>query len=907
GATAVGVVGAGGAAATGGAVAAGAITVATVVAALQIMGSHAEAEPEGAPVVVAASPQASPSPPPTAGVEPSVPPEGDATEPANLLPVAEDLSLSFAGADDAPLQPRQAQDLLLTLENTGGAEVTGTTVHLTLPEGMTMAAQDSPSGTGIGRSIVADNTAAGTKATDDQLSDGGRSGVEPAGGGASGNGGKAAGGRPAGGKDATTTDDAAADGGGGTSTGGTNTTTGGGAGSGTSAGATGGASHEPSGEPTAPVRTICTPGSEPGAVLCDVGLLSAGETREVQVTVRARAGGSYPIAAELRADDIGATAMELPARKVESFGPELTAQAEATGLMSPGRGVLPLRIGNTGDLDAASGWSVAVRLPEGVRPAAEQDVLTCTSVEARTWSCRIGEPSRIVPGNWRDLPLAVVALPGAAAGAAQAAGTASVVPAGVTHALDARAQVTVTSAWAGAAQGVGALAATCLASGGLAEAKAEISGTYTNTMPGTVLVALEAAGDTVSHPDPVAPGESVTLRRNEGIRSPAGPATWVFTRTVEGTAYEHRVPAGELRAVDCYDPSWEATASAETVNAGGRVGVRGTLKNTSDEAMSVKMVVGAKSGRLVSEVRTVPAGGRDSFVVATEHRRLDPGEVTFQLARWTFDKDGDPPPGPAKPQADPRVTYERAVIAPSYVGQHTMGAECAYDAGRDASIGTFRIPVDNTSSTLPVTFRLGDTTHTVAAGETGVVVARVPWGTGKLPLLSDKDALAEIDVSFLSCALLGWPDDSIKAHLEAQCVDGHERVVADVRNTGTATWRGTLVGKYSGWRGDEVEVPAGGNATLVLPLSDAPVPDSQVLVRLSRDFEGAVRTVERSYEVAPVGCEQAETCQDGSDAPNWFAALFGRRCPDDGGEKGDDQIEQVTFTPLGFWDRGYGA
>ncbi|RPF19657.1 sigma-70 family RNA polymerase sigma factor [Myceligenerans xiligouense] len=879
GATAVGVVGAGGAAA------AGALTVATVgvVAALQIIGTHADAEHRPSEVVVA-SPEASMSPEPTSSGDPVAPPEERAADPANLLPLVEDLSLSFVGGD-SPLEPRRAQDVVLTLENRGGAEVTGTSVRLTLPDGMTMAAQESASGTGIGRSIAgsADEPSSGDPAGrsgDGRTSAPGEKGDPGTG-------------------DAARTPPAAAE----TPSGQAGTADDDdGSGTGSEADA-----DSAAGDQADPARTVCTPGAEPGAVLCDVGLLGAGVTHEVQVTVRAQAGGSYPIAAELRADEIDATSMELPARQVASFGPELTVRSEATGLASPGRGVLPVQIGNTGDRDATSGWSMAVTLPEGVRPAAEQTALVCTVVEARTWSCAAGEPSRITPGHWRDLPLALVALPGAAVATAQATGTASVTPADVSHANGARAQVTVTSAWAGAAHGVGALAAKCVESGGVDEARAQIAGTYTNTTPGTVSVALEAAGDTVSHIDPLSPGESVTLRRDEGIRVPGGSATWVLTRVVEGTAYEHRVPAGELAALDCYDPDWSATAKADTVNAAGRVGVRGTLANTSDEAMSVKMVVKGRSGTLVSEARTVPPGGRETFTVATGRQRLPAGAVTFQLARWTVDKDGDPPTGPARPDAEPKATYGQAVIAPTYVARHAVGAECTYDTDRGASIGTFRIPVDNSASTLPVTFRLGGTTLTVAAGETGTVVTRVPWGTERLPLLSGERTLGDIDVSFPSCAHLGWPDDSVAVQVEARCVDGHEQVVADVRNTSGVTWRGSLVGKYSGRSGHETEVPARGKATLVLPSSAAPVPDLEVLVRLSREFEGTVRTVERGYEVAQVVCWSQDRCQDGSEAPNWFDALFGRHCEDEGGDAGDERVEQATFIPPSIWGRSYGA
>ncbi|GAB4086626.1 hypothetical protein GCM10028784_32560 [Myceligenerans cantabricum] len=893
GATAVGVVGAGGAAATTGAIAAGAITVAAVgvVAALQLMGAPAEGETgDPDPVVVAAT--GIPTPPsslPSSGTEPSRAPAEDATGPSNLLPVtgAEDFTLSFADSG-APLEPRRAQNLVVSVTNGGSTDVTGTTLRLMLPEGMSPAAPEGASGAGIAPALVTidpapetDGEAAGdasatgdTSAADGDLSAAGGDTVVPAG-----------------------ESDASASG----------------TGIGSEAsGATGGPAPSAIGpsSPVTPVRTLCTPGSEPGVVFCDVGPVGAGEAREVQVTVRAQGGGTYPIGAELRADGIDARSIALPVREVMSFGPELSAQTQATDLASPGSGVLPVRIGNTGDQGAAKGWSMSVTLPGGVRPAAAQEALTCTAGESRTWSCAPHEPLALAPGAWQDLALQVVAVPPSPQSSVESSeGTASVAPVGANHTQDARAQVSVTPAWTGASGGVGDLSSTCVATGGLKVAKAEVSGTYTNGTARTVSVELEVEGKKAVHADPLGPGERVTLRRDEGIRVPKGAATWVLSRTVEGVTYQHRVPAGGFPDTDCYNPSWESSAKAVTVNAGGRVGIQGTLSNKSDEPMRVEMAVRVKSGRLVSETKTVPPGELGTFTVATGQDRTDPGQATFRLARWTFDRDGDPPVRSAEPGSRPEAKYGRAVIAPSYTApSRTMNADCTYDSARGASVGTFQVPVDNTGSTLPVTFRMGETTLQVEAGKTGTMDVRVPWGTDRMALTTTGgDQLATVDVTFTSCADVGWPGKSVEAGLEAQCVNGTAQVEAVVRNVGGSTWTGALVRPYSGRQGEEAEVPANGAATLVLRGPVALDRDPEVLVRLSREFEGRTRTVAQSHDVAPIACEPTTSCTSGSGATSWITAWFNGGCKDEDDGTGEQVERPATNQGDGSVSSGGGS
>ena len=845
GATAVGVVGAGGAAATSGAVGAGTITVAAVgvVAALQLMGPQTEPVHEVEPAMLtAASPQIPTARPaePTTGVSTAAPTDdGDPTQPGNLAPVlGGELGLTYV--DDGPLEPRRAQDLVLTVENTGDAATTGTMVRVALPAGMSAAVSDSPSGQGAVRTVVGSDTPGPEDRERPSTTPGRSPGVTP-----------------------------------------------------------------PSGRPTEAssgvrVPTVCTPGSTPEALLCDVGAMDAGQSRQVQVTVRADSGGSYPVTAELWADGMETTSVALPAWTVAAYGPELTAQATATEIASPGRGTLAVRMGNTGDRAAPSGWSMTVSLPDGVRPAAAQQALACTGGEARTWSCAPRESAPLGPGSWRELPLSVVAVPaGARAAVKPTTGTASVSPQGVSHTLAARAEVGTTSAWSGAGQGAGKLVAQCAARGGKNAARSELVGTFTNTAARQVSVALESGGRKTARPDPVDPGQSVTVRRDEGIRVPAGKAVWVLSRTVEGVTYEHRVPAGSHQGVDCYDPDWDAEAKARPVNAAGAAGVRGTLVNRSGEPMDVTMVAQVGSGQFTSSAKSVPPGESRDFIVATGQSRIDAGSVSFQLRRWTTDRDGDAPAGAAKPSTAPRATYGSAVVAPSYPDwPRPMSTPCTYDADRGASVGTFRVPVDNTASTLPVTFRLGEASRTVAAGEKAVLETTVPWGTDELPLLiGGGRSLGQVDVAFSSCAEVTWPQDEVTSSVEARCDDGAASVVAEVRNRGEVSWTGRLHLPRGGQFSDEVDVPAGQDTRIELTDAVLRGRERPVELWLSRQFEGERHTVRQSHTVRAATCDPSTNCTGDSTAAGWITSLFGSGCDEGDPAVTDQGTPRESATP----------
>src|SRR5690606_18859918 len=87
----------------------------------------------------------------------------------------------------------------------------------------------------------------------------------------------------------------------------------------------------------------------------------------------------------------------------------------------------------------------------------------------------------------------------------------------------------------------------------------------------------------------LSPGGSTTVRVPDGMRVPGGAATWTLSTTVAGETFRTTVPAGSFGGADCYDPSWDVTTSATTVNVDGKVVVRGKITNATSEPMQVGM------------------------------------------------------------------------------------------------------------------------------------------------------------------------------------------------------------------------------------------------------------------------------------------------------------------------------
>ncbi|MFD2793751.1 sigma-70 family RNA polymerase sigma factor [Promicromonospora vindobonensis] len=810
------------AAASGGSMAAGALAVAavTMVAALQIT-APADAEPVLADKVIT-TPDGRELP----GVEdingkPVLPTDIEPGETTSTYLVVEYADTS------KPLAARQPQQLALTVKNTGDTPTTGTQLEITLPTGLTVTRPDGPFGTGVG----------GRLAGSVEPTEGTEAGATPPAAATGAGPGTAGTSEPRSDVDGSTEAGAASD---------------------------GETQATPSSSPSAPATVgqipddgpaACTPTEQANVLHCSLGEVAPGQHHHVDVTVQANSGGDYPVGTAVWADGVERRTTNLPGRTVAPFGPELSAASDDVSLASPGVAALPIRVTSTGDRAVPAGWSVEVTLPEGVRPTAWQHELSCTPGDSsNVWRCTplpgsAAGATVLEPEVTLDTMLNITtaaAAPSAGPTVLGAANLRPLVPEGNSY--SATATLAATSAWANASAGVKDVAASCLAKGGAGTAKAVVTGTYTNTTQRTVRVALEAAGGSDSSGKDVPPGASTQLTVPDGMRVPSGQAAFVLATVVDGQTYTTRVPAGDHKGADCYSPSWTTETSAKTYNAGGTVGVEGTVTNTSDESMTAVMVVPVGDTTMESPGIPVAANGTVSFTVNTNRKQLDAGDVTFRLSRDGVDSDGDQPADPVVPKVNPKAPHGGAKIAPMAGEAPVNAGVCEFDVEQDHSVQTFAFTADNSGSTLPVKFHVGDLTKTVAAGAVEEIRFPVVWGTETATLEAAGKQLRTMPVSFESCAQVSWPE-SVTVDTAAQCADQRVLLTATVANGSGRDWLGVLTRESSGEVGPEQLVVAGQATTLELTRETAISREGNVTVRLTRQLEGRGYTVERSFFV----------------------------------------------------------
>jgi hypothetical protein len=595
----------------------------------------------------------------------------------------------------------------------------------------------------------------------------------------------------------------------------------------------------------------CTPSAtDDRRVLCAVGTLEPGDASTVAFPVVARHGGTYSIDARVWAEGSGAVTTTTVPATVGMYGPELTAAShDPVVVENPGEAWVPVDVTNTGDT-AASDWSVDVAIPAGLTPVESDGELVCEPGEDR-WTCRPDdEAPALAQAEMRSARIRVVADGETPAGLT----TVAVRPLleASDHVVPGESPVSVAEPWQSVAEGVGTLEASCWATGGLDQADAAVQGTYVNTSSSTVMVRLEAAGSVAAQEETLAPGVSTTARVHDGLRVPRGDAVWHVTTLVAGTPYRTTVPAGLHAAQDCYDPSWEVAVTAETVNAGATVGVEGTVTNRTGEPMQVSMLA---AGRAATPV-DVGAGETATLFVDTGEVSSEGGDAVFPLYRWVSDHDGDPPEsGVAAPTA-PTATYGGAVVGPQVDGEEarTIG-DCRYDAAGEVSYRTFEIPLDNTRSTLPVTFSVTvdgvERTRTVRGGVVGHVGVNVPWGTRTLEVLAGGRPVGTVDVTFAGCAGDSWPR-TVDVTVTAQCVGDSVHVVADVGNDGRSAAVASLL--HDGRSGAWATVAPGATRQVSYDLGVVTASAGKATVRLEREIEGVRLENERDVRYPATSC-----------------------------------------------------
>ena len=834
------------AAATGGSVAAGAIAVAAVsmVAALQLAGPANPEQVAADRVINTQDGRELPGAEEING-QPVLPTDPNSEPDPSTQAV---LSVGYTDASQ-PLAPREHQILGFVITNTGEVAATGTQLELKLPPGLTMTPDEGPFGTGVGGRLVRD-TAEPTEGADDA---------------------------------GTSTPDAGA---GENSAGGTDP-------EGTSDGEM---QAEPSASPSTPATVgpipndgpiACNPTEQANVLLCSLGEVAPGQSHQVEVPVRANAGGDYPIGAEVWADGLDHVAIELANRTVAPFGPELSASTDDVSLGSPGTTALPIRVNSTGDRTVPADWAVEVSLPDGVRPAGSQPELSCTDAGSpNAWFCapRAGTDAAtaIEPGDARAVELNVTSVVEASSAGATELGVANIRPVvSGGNAYSTTATVTVTSAWANAADGASTVAASCLAEGGAGTADAVVTGKYTNTTQRAVRVALQAAGTSASTGKSLAPGDATELTVHDGLRVPAGQAVFVLATEVDGRSYKTRVPAGDHNGADCYRPSWSTEVSAQTINNGGTIAIEGVVTNTSNESLTADMVVSVGGTTMKSVSLPVAPGGTQTFTIDTGGATVPEGEAVFRLSREAADERRRPCRRAGSGEGQPHGALRRRDHLPGVGRQAGDRRSLQFDAEQDHSVQTFAFTADNTKSTLPVRFHVGDVTRTVEAGETQVIEYPVVWGTETAEITAGGKVLDTMNVSFESCAELKWPGDAVTVGTETQCsADSQVQLTATVDNRTGRDWMGLLVRESSNDIGSDQAVPAGQITSLTLTRQTFISTEGSVTVRLYRELEGKTHEVEWSYGVkgqnclgVGVDCEPAQNVNPAAlgrdESPQW--------------------------------------
>jgi hypothetical protein len=425
---------------------------------------------------------------------------------------------------------------------------------------------------------------------------------------------------------------------------------------------TGSASGTPSVTAPAPTNAataaVCTPSATvPNVVLCRPGDIPGCETAAFALDVVARAGGEYGISGTLWAQGLAPEPLDLPAASVQAYGAELTAGVGTIEVANPGVGNLPVAVTSSGDQPVPEGWSVTVTVPAGLQVEdAGTGGLRCVPAPGGTAAtCTSATPMALSPGASVTGAVRVLAPDTTTIGTV----TAKAVPGRADRVVADAGSIIVRPAWEGATSSP--VTASCDATGSLTTADAVVRGIFHNTTSQSVIAELVAAGTSAATPS-LAPGESAEVTLHDGVRIPAGTATWTLTTTIDDREYQTTVPGGDVAATECTVPDWATTTSVEVRTVDGRLQLVGTITNQAADAMTVALsAVG-----MTSQAVDVAAGATATLTIDTGAQHLAAGTATFNLSRWTADVDGDVPPAAIAQAANPpTVAYPGADIPPA--------------------------------------------------------------------------------------------------------------------------------------------------------------------------------------------------------------------------------------------------
>ncbi|OLT53385.1 hypothetical protein BJF88_11405 [Cellulosimicrobium sp. CUA-896] len=265
----------------------------------------------------------------------------------------------------------------------------------------------------------------------------------------------------------------------------------------------------------------------------------------------------------------------------------------------------------------------------------------------------------------------------------------------------------------------------------------------TDTSSATVTLHYDNRASTLPVPFSVAGRDDLARTVPGGevldVEVPGGVGGEAAAFTVRADGMEPRTH--EVAGVDCFP--WDVAASAAAawtaVPGGGSVVLTGTFRN--DHAVTAMRVVMDAGAAGESTAVDVGPGQEVALAVDTRSRDVPSGAVTFRATR--LDASGE--------VHEDEVAYAAVRYAPAADAAPTVG-ECVFDPATDTSSAPVALRLDNTRSTVPVTYSVAGVGEArVAPGATGSLAATVGSQGTTFTVLADGAPVATHDVAGVDC------------------------------------------------------------------------------------------------------------------------------------------------------------
>ncbi|MBD5786032.1 sigma-70 family RNA polymerase sigma factor [Cellulosimicrobium terreum] len=612
-----------------------------------------------------------------------------------------------------------------------------------------------------------------------------------------------------------------------------------------------------------------TPGTDGTSVVqCAIGTLAAGATEDVVVKVWAEDGGDYEFSGRVSALGLEPVSKKFKPRSVSYFGPQVRVMASGipVSVANPGVTTVDLVVRNNGDRGAVDP-AVSLVVPSGLSlvtgAGGTQDVAgwTCAVADGPDVTCSSPSGTTLAAKSTVTLPVRVLADDAGAHDAGQRTvkargtafdGTGKPAKEGGTRDV----QVDVGGYWAGAEEGLAEPVEPQCTAAGNADTASLVVEEFTNlTAYDDLDVTLTAVGSSATRS--LGAGEAAELAIDDGVRFPAGAATIDLSTTIAGTTFTHQVEAGSFAATDCWSvPPWLTSADVTTENVDGTVRYTARVRNVTGKPMDVRLLApdrGAWDDVADSAAVAPLRSDTDAdLVLDTGRASMPAGTATLRQYRFHSDTDGD---GKGY-QSLLDVELPAETIAPA-APEPTVGA-CVFDPSDDTSSATVTLLLDNTASTLPVTFAVPGVQEPVqvASGATRTVTTTVGADAAELEVRADGSVLETYTVPGVDC--FDWSEITGAASATAAWVVGKGG------STGSTVLTGTFRNDYAattlrvsmsaGDHGatDAVDVGPGDEETFTLDVRARDVAAGTATFTAERSTSAGAesRTTEASYDAS---------------------------------------------------------